>query len=114
MAIARFENATVNTVTNSVDEFGQYTTVTTPLFTSRALIKDVRNSLKIADKYREYQDLVNLTFNYTPNTKRMVDFQHEYSITWRNGQWRITDCFESDDRMRITFMCYRADPSIPV
>ena len=114
MAIARYENATINEISNSVDSFGQYTTVITPLFTSRALVMDVRNSLRIAEKYRVYQDLVNLTFNYTPNIKKIVNDQEKYSITWRNKEWRVSDVIESDDRMRITLLCYFANPTAPV
>ncbi len=114
MSIARYENATINSVTNGVDDFGQYTTTITPLFTSRAIVKDVRNSLRIAERYRSYQDMVNLTFNYTPNMKAVVDEQFNYSITWRGQEWRISDIFESDDRMRITLLCYFANPSVPV
>ena len=42
--------------------------------------------------------------------KTIVDDQHLYSITWRNRDWRITDCRESNDRMTVMFMCYRNDP----
>jgi len=114
MGIARYENATINAVTNSQDAFGQYTTTITPLFASRAIVKDVRNSLRIADRYRAYQDLVNLTFNYTPAIKRIVDDQANYSITWRDQEWRVTDVFESDDRMNITLLCYFVNPNVPV
>jgi hypothetical protein len=114
MGIARFENTTINAVTNGVDTLGQYTTTITPLFTSRATVKDVRNNLRITERYRIYQDLVNVTFNYTPNIKRIVDNQQDYSITWRGFDWRITDVFESDDRMKITLVCYRNDPNTPV
>lgn len=114
MAITRYENTSVNEVTNGVDSYGEYTTTITPLFTSRALVSDVANSLRIADRYRVYQDLVNLTFNYTPAIKRIVDNQNEYSITWRNKDWRITDVRESNDRMRVTLLCYRNDPDTPV
>lgn len=114
MAITRYENASVNEVTNGVDSYGEYTTTITPLFTSRALVSDVANSLRIADRYRVYQDLVNLTFNYTPAIKRIVDNQNEYSITWRDKDWRITDVRESNDRMRVTLLCYRNDPDTPV
>lgn len=65
MGIVRYENATINDVTNGTDSFGEYTTTITPMFTSRALVSDVANSLRISEKYRVYQDLVNLTFNYT-------------------------------------------------
>jgi hypothetical protein len=114
MGIARFENVTINKVTNGTDSLGEYTTTITPWFTSRAIIKDVRNSLRIAERYRVYQDLVNATFNYTPNVKQIVDNQDLFSITWRNQDWRITDVFESDDRMSITFLCYYNAPDTPV
>jgi len=106
MGIVRYENVEINNVTNGVDTIGQYTTTITPWFTTRARVRDVANSLKIADKYRVYQDLVNLTFNYTPNMKMIVDDQDLYSITWRNQDWRITDFRESDDRMNIKLLYY--------
>lgn len=114
MGITRYENITVNHVTNSVDELGQYTTTITPWFNTRALVHDVANSLRISEKYRVYQDLVNLKLNYTPWTKQMVDDQDLYSITWRGQEWRITDCREANDRMSITFMCYYNQPNSPV
>ena len=114
MAIARYENVTINSVTNGVDSFGEYTTTITPLFVSRPVVHDVANSLRIAERYRVYQDLVNLTFNYTPNIKRIVDHQNEYSITWRGHDWRVTDVRESNDRMKITLLCYRNDPETAV
>ena len=114
MGIKRYENVTVNSVTNGIDAFGQYTTSITPLFTSRPLVGDVANSLRISERYRVYQDLVNLTFNYTPNVKNIVDHQQEYSITWRGYDWRITDVRESNDRMRVTLLCFRNDPNTAV
>ncbi len=114
MGITRFENVEINNVTNGVDSIGEYTTTITPWFTTRARVRDVANSLKIADKYRVYQDLVNLTFNYTPYMKQIVDDQDLYSITWRNQDWRITDVRESDDRMSITLLCYYNAPNTPV
>lgn len=114
MGIVRYENATINEVTNGTDSFGEYTTTITPMFTSRALVNDVANSLRIAERYRIYQDLVNLTFNYTPAIKRIVDFQDEYSITWRGKDWRITDVRESNDRMKVTLLCYRNDQTTAV
>jgi hypothetical protein len=114
MGIARYENVTINNVTNGTDSLGEYTTTITPWFTSRAIVKDVKNSLRIAERYRVYQDLVNLTFNYTPNVKQLVDDQDLFSITWREQEWRITDVFESDDRMSITFLCYYNAPNTPV
>lgn len=114
MGIARYESVVVNNVTNGVDAFGEYTTTITKWFDTRATVHDVANSLRISDKYRVYSDLVNLTFNYTPNMKRIVDSQNLFSITWRNLDWRITDVRESNDRMRITLLCYRNDPETPV
>lgn len=114
MGIARFENVEINTVTNGVDTIGQYTTTITPWFATRARVADVANSLRIAERYRAYQELVNLTFNYTPNMKMIVDDQNLYSVTWRGQDWRITDARESNDRMSITLLCFYNDPSTPV
>jgi hypothetical protein len=114
MGIARFENVVVNSVTNGVDDFGQYTTTITPLFNTRARVSDVNNSLRIAERYRAYQELVNLTFNYTPNMKKIVDNQDLYNIRYRNQEWRITDVREANDRMSITLLCYYNDPSTAV
>lgn len=110
MAITRYENITVNNLTFSKSSFGEGQTTETKWFGTRALVGDVANNVKIADKYRLYQDLVNFTLNYTPNMKTIVDRQQWYSITWRGNSWRITDVRESNDRMRVTFMCYRSDP----
>ena len=114
MAITRYENVEINTVEDVIDSIGQYSSEIVPWFTTRARVRDVNNSLRISDKYRIYQDLVNLTFNYTPNMKMIVDNQDLYSITWRGQDWRITDVRESDDRMNITLLCYYNAPNTPV
>ena len=111
MTIARYENTTINEITNGKDTYGQYTSTSTPLFTSRATVADVANSLRISDKYRVYSDLVNLKFNYTPFMKRVVDDQNKYSVTWRGFEWRITDVREDNSRQHITLLCYRNDPN---
>lgn len=110
MAIKRFENIDVNNLTFGASNFGEQSTTQTKWFSTRALVGDVSNSVRISEKYRLYQDLVNFTLNYTPNMKAIVDSQQLYSIRWRNADWRITDARESNDRMRVTFMCYRSDP----
>jgi hypothetical protein len=114
MAIARFENIAVNNLGFGKSDFGEQSTTITKWFDTRARVADVANSLRISEKYRLYQDLVNFTVNYTPNMKQIVDRQDLYSFTWRNHEWRITDCRESNDRMSITFMCYRNDPATAV
>lgn len=114
MAISRFENVNVNNLTFGVNSFGEYTETITKKFTSRPLVSDVRNSVAITERYREYQDLIQMKFNYTPNMKDIVDNQDKYSITWRNKDWRITDVLESNDRMSVTLMCYRSDPTTKV
>lgn len=111
MAIKRYENLSINNVVNGVNEIGEYTTTLTPWFETRGLVADVNNSLRISERYRVYQDLVNFTFNYTPNMKQIVDNQNLYSVLWRGQDWRITDVRESNDRMRVTLLCYRNDPS---
>jgi hypothetical protein len=114
MSIARYENVTVNNVVNGTSDIGSQTTTITPWFTSRARVADVTNSVMISERYRVYSDLVNLTFNYTPWLKEIVDNQNLYSITWRGFDWRITDVRESNDRMNVTLLCYRNDPGITV
>jgi hypothetical protein len=114
MSIARYENIIVNNVTNGIDSLGQYTTTITEWFKTRAIVFDVTNSLRIAERYRVYQDLVNLKLNYTPWVKQMVDNQELFSITWRGQEWRITDCREANDRMSVTFLCYYNQPNTPV
>lgn len=114
MAITRYENLTVNNVVNGIDAYGQYTTTTQTWFETRGLVHDVANSLRISERYRVYSDLVNITLNYTPNTKTIVDNQNLYSFTWRNFEWRITDCREHNDRQKVTFICFRVDPEVPV
>ena len=110
MAIARFENIKINNLTFNKSAFGEQSTTQTLWFETRARIADVSNSVKIADRYRLYQDMVNMTLNYTPNMRTIVNNQHLYSITYRNQDWRIDNVRESNDRMNVTFMCYRSDP----
>jgi hypothetical protein len=114
MAIARYENIDVNNVTNSINAYGEQTTTISKWFATRAQVSDVNNNLRISERYRVYSDLVNLTLSFTPNTKQIVDEQNLFAITWRGYDWRIIDCRESNDRMNVTFICYRNDPSTPV
>lgn len=114
MAIVRYENLAINNVINSVNAVGEYTTAIVKWFDTRGLVHDVANTLRISERYRVYSDLVNITLNYTPNTKQIVDNQNLYSITWRGFDWRITDIRESNDRMKVTLVCYRNDPDTPV
>lgn len=93
---------------------GEYTTTITEWFKTRAVVADVSNTVRISERYRVYSDLVNLTLNYTPNTKELVDNQNLYSITWRGLDWRITDVRESNDRMHVMLLCYRNDPDTTV
>ena len=114
MGIVRYENLSINNVVNGVNSLGEYTTTTNKWFDTRGLVHDIANSLRITERYRAYSDLLQVTLNYTPNIKRVVDDQNLYSITWRNREWRISDVRESNDRMTATFICYRADPEVPV
>lgn len=114
MGIKRYEDVVLNNVTNGTSTYGEQTTSQTIWFTSRALVADVTNAVRISERYRVYTDLVNLTFNYTPNIKLVVDHQNLYSVTWRGFDWRITDVREANDRMSVTFTCYRNDPGVPV
>ena len=114
MTIKRYENVLIKSVTNGTNAFGEYTTTLTDWFETRGLVSDVNNSLLISERYRVYSDLVNITLNYTPNTKTIVDNQNLYSFYWRNNDWRIVDCRESNNRQSVTFICYRNDPVVPV
>jgi hypothetical protein len=110
MSIRRFENITVNNLTFGKNGFGEQSTTQAAWFQTRAEVHDVSNNLRISEKYRLYQDMVNLTIRYTPNAKEIVDNQNLYSITWRGNDWRITDVRESNERMSVKMMCYRTDP----
>lgn len=110
----RYENVTINNVTNGVNEVGEYSTSITPWFDTRGQVHDIANSLRISEKYRVYTDLLSITLNYTPNIRTIVDNQNAYSLTWRDKDWRISDVRESNDRQYATFMCYRNDPVVPV
>ena len=110
MAIARFENITVNRLTFGSNSFGEQSTTISKWFDTRARVHSVANNVRISEKYRVYADIVNLTLNYTPNTKEIVDNQNLYSIKWRNFDWRIDAVRETDDRMNVVFTCVRNDP----
>lgn len=112
--VKRYEQITVKNVVNGTNELGEYTTTLTDWFQTRGLIHDLANSLRISERYRIYSDLMNITLNYTPNTKTIVENQDNYSFFWRNNDWRITDCRETNDRQYVTFICYRNDPETPV
>ena len=114
MAIARFENISVNNVVSAVSIYGEYTTEIVDWFVTCGVVQDVTNAMRISEKYREYFDLVNITVNYTPNIKTVVNAQSLYSITWRGIDWRISDIRESNDRMKVSMVCYRNDPDVAV
>jgi hypothetical protein len=114
MAIARFENITVNSLSFGASSFGEQSTTITKWFGTRARVHSVANHVRIADKYRVYSDVVEFTLNYTPNTKTIIDNQNLYSINWKNFDWRIDNVRESDDRMTVKFLCVRNDPVVAV
>jgi hypothetical protein len=114
MAIARFENITVNRLTFSADGFGEQSTTQTLWFNTRARVHSVSNHVRIAEKYRVYSDIVEFTLNFTPNTREMVNNQNLYSIVWKNFAWRIDNVRESDDRMTVKILCVRNDPVVAV
>lgn len=114
MAIARFENLSINNLTFGQSTFGEQSTTQTLWFTTRGRVHAVANSVKITDKYRVYSDVVEFTLNYTPNTRTIIDSQNLYSITWRGFDWRIDNVREADDRMSVRFLCVRNDPVVAV
>jgi hypothetical protein len=114
MAIARFENITINNLAFGQSSFGEQSTTITKWFETRARVHSVANHVKITDKYRVYSDVVEFTLNYTPNTRAIIDNQNLYSIKWKNFDWRIDNVRESDDRMTVKFLCVRNDPVVAV
>jgi len=110
MAIKRYENVDVNTLTFGTDAYGEQTTTITKKFTGRPLVSSVKNSLQITGDTRIYQDLINFKFNFTPWMQDVIVNQNLYSFKWRNQDWRITNAIESDDKMSVTMLCYRSDP----
>lgn len=114
MAIARFENITVNRLSFGTSSFGEQSTTQTEWFKTRARVHSVANHVRISDKYRTYSDIVEFTLNYTPNTREMVDNQNLYSIVWKTQAWRIDNVRESDDRMMVRILCVRNDPVVAV
>jgi hypothetical protein len=114
MAIARFENITVNQLTFGESAFGEQATTITKWFDTRARVHSVSNHVRISEKFRVYADVVEFTLNYTPNTKEVINNQNLYSITWKNLDWRIDMVREADDRMTVNIMCVRNDPVVAV
>lgn len=114
MTIARFENISVKTLSFEKSNFGEQSTTQALWFGTRALVHSVANNVRIADKYRVYSDIVQMTLNYTPNIKLIIDNQNAYSITWRGFDWRIDNVTEADDRMTAMLMCVRNDPAVAV
>lgn len=114
MGIARFEPVDIENVVTVTSAYGEQSTTTVLWYKTRALISSVANSLLIAEKYRVYSDLVFMTFNYNANTKKLADNQELYAVKYRGKDWRIVEVRESNDRMKVTLLCYRNDPSTSV
>lgn len=114
MGIARFEKVDVNTLEQTVSAVGEQSMTATKWFTTRAKVSDVKNNVRISDRYRVYSDLANFEFNFTPNILTVAKNQPNYSLTYRGQDWRVTDVMESNDRMKITLVCYRSDPQVTV
>ena len=114
MAIARFENVTIQNVANGIDSYGQYTTVLTNWFETRAKVMDFHSAVGIEKDDRVYHDLVKFVLNFTPNTRRMSLNQELYAINYNGQDWRITDAIQANDRMSITFLCYENKPTTAV
>jgi len=110
MALTRYENIKVNTVTAGIDSIGQQTTTITLAFQTRALVQDVRDSMIASKDDRAYTKQVRFVVNYTPNTQNVSINQYQYSINWRNKDYKLLDVLEANDRMTMTFVCYRNDP----
>jgi hypothetical protein len=114
MAIARYERVDVYTLTFGTNSYGENITTQTFKFTSRPLVSDVKNTLLITGETRIYQDVINFKFSYTPWVQDIVINQNLYSFTYRGQDWRVTNTMESNDKMSVTILCYRNDPTTKV
>lgn len=114
MSIARFEPVDIENIVTVTSPYGEQSTSTVLWYKTRALISSVANSLLIAEKYRVYSDLVFMTFNYNANTKKLCDNQELYAVKYRGKEWRIVEVRETNDRMKVTLLCYRNDPNTTV
>ena len=112
--VARYENIAVKTLSFALSDFGEQSTTQTLFFNTRATIADVSNNVRISDKFRVYSDVVQMTVNYTPNIKLIVDNQNAYSINWRGYDWRIDNVRETNDRQFAQLTCVRNDPVVAV
>jgi hypothetical protein len=110
--IKRYEPIVFNQVTRNVDSYGDATVTETVFFRTAGLIFDIENELRLQEQYRLYADFLNVRVSYTPNTVLIAEDQENYSITWRNLSWRITDSIEANDRMTIRFIAYRSKPGV--
>lgn len=114
MGIARFEPVEIENVVTVTSAYGEQSSSTVLWYKTRAVISSVANSLLISERYRIYSDLVFMTFNYNSNTKKICDDQNLYAIKYRGKDWRIVEVRETNDRMKVTLLCYRNDPSTTV
>jgi hypothetical protein len=112
--VKRYEDVNVYDLTFATNAYGEPVTTSTLKFNSKAEVKEVKNDLKITDKYRVYTGMINFVFNFTPYTRDIYDNQNLYSIVWRGHDWRIDSAIESNDRMHVTFLCYHNDPSTAI
>jgi hypothetical protein len=72
---------------------------------------DEAESIKI-NKQKEIES--QLVIDGLKNQKEIADNQNLYSILWRGDDWRITDIRQSNDKMKVTYLCYRNDPTTTV
>ena len=112
--ISRFETISINTISTTKSAFGEQSVTETLWFKTRAKVHEINSSIDIKDKFREYNDLVAFTVNYSPNFKTIVQEPGEYSITYENQSWRIQDARGTDDRQHVVVTCYRNDPQTAV
>ena len=112
--VLRVDQITINNLSFGITNLGEQTTRETPWFQTRAKTKSVHNRIKTLERFRQYDNMIEFTVNYTPNMRTISDDQEHYSITFRNMPWRIAEVYEHDDRQWVTFTCYRNEPSVAV
>lgn len=112
--VLRVDQITINNLTFGLTNLGEQTTTETAWFQTRAKTKSVHNRIRTLEKFRQYDNMIEFTVNYTPNMRTISDAQEAYSISFRDKSWRIAEIYEHDDRQWVTFTCYRNEPTVAV
>jgi hypothetical protein len=111
MGVLRDEPIVLNTLTQSSDVDGQWTTTPVVLFNGRAIIQDVKSDYQIVGDTRVYSDWAKFKVRKTPAWRDVSINNSNYAITFRKQNYKIIDVLESNDRGWITVIGQSQIPS---